>query len=139
MKMKRCVLFAGIVLAVCVMLTSYDVVEELLSLLFGESGGQSSLYNPLRNTTWQSEDLTGGIGAFVGVYVSERVDFGDTSFKMRMQSISNGMDMGSESKTGTYEVSGETVTLTASDGTQWTGTLIGNSLTLDDVEYTRIQ
>jgi hypothetical protein len=121
------------------LLSSCEIAEAILSAFFNESGTSVSYSNRLRNTTWQSEDFTGGIGGFLGVYMSQRVDFGDTSFKITSQIISNGIDFGSGSKTGTYNVSGDTVTLTASDGTQWTGSLIGNSLTLDDIEYTRIQ
>jgi hypothetical protein len=46
---------------------------------------------------------------------------------------------GSSKGEGTYTISGNTVTLTFDDGTTKTGTLSGNTLTIDSVTYTKQQ
>ncbi|GHU12582.1 hypothetical protein FACS1894161_1130 [Spirochaetia bacterium] len=77
---------------------------------------------PLRNTTWESALI---------LSISKRINFGDNSFKKT--DLINGLPI--ESWTGTYTIIGENVTLTAEDGNQWVGRLIGNSLTLDEGEF----
>jgi hypothetical protein len=77
---------------------------------------------PLRNTTWESGVI---------LSISKKIDFGDNSFKKT--DLFSGLTI--ESWTGTYKIVGENVTLTAEDGRQWAGRLIGNSLTLDEGEF----
>ena len=139
--MKRKLVCGLSIFFMCLTFTSCGVLEAIVNELSQPT--EQVKYNPLRGTSWQSEDLTGGIGSFVGVYMSLYIDFGDTNFKKSTQTISNGIDMRalgmSNDETGTYTISGDNISLTFSDGSQLFGTLIGNSLELDGVRYFRIQ
>jgi len=96
------------------------------------------LMNPLANTTWFIDDIYGGIGRAVGVYLEMRLDFGESTFRMSGKEVSSGITTGTSAETGTYTVSGNKVSL-YSNGTKDDGTVIGNSLTIGSYEFRRIQ
>jgi len=86
----------------------------------------------LNNTTWLS--YYEGTVLFTGVIMpswTKYLHFGNGNYRFT-SSISSG-------DTGTYSISGDTVTFTSSNGTTMLGTLIGNSLTYDGNTFTRIQ
>jgi hypothetical protein len=101
---------------------------------------QQAYVNPLRNTTWES-DITAGYGDLFGVSFTKRIDFGNTNFKITTLLVSAGIPLGNSTETGTYRVSGDTVNLTfeTEDQADLSGMLFGNSMTLDDIEYVRVQ
>jgi tetratricopeptide (TPR) repeat protein len=100
----------------------------------------------LNNTTWYKPPKTtsipnpigGGRYDMSGSYTSPSVTlyFGNANYRMDGATSlwSNDND-----ETGTFTVSGDTVTLTSTSGRTRTGSVIGSSLKIDDITYTRIE
>jgi hypothetical protein len=94
----------------------------------------------LDNTSWRyASGISGGIG---NIYTSTTgtLDFGNGKYLLNSETDSNNMFVGgSSSETGTYYISGDTVTLRSSEGRETQGTIIGNTLTINSTTYRRIQ
>ncbi|GHU04154.1 hypothetical protein FACS1894147_08990 [Spirochaetia bacterium] len=101
--------------------------------------------NPLQNTAWELDlgSMANELGAAFGLSFDASITwtfvFSDTGYTETIQQSSMGLNLGAASGSGTYIISGDTVTLTSDDGAQRVGTLTSNSLTIDDIEFTPIR
>lgn len=95
--------------------------------------------NPLANTTWVLADAYGGIGSSLDVTERMTLDFGETSFRLGIKTISSGITFDDDAIIGTYKKSGDTITLYSSNGNEISGVVIGNSISFDGQEFRRVQ
>lgn len=87
----------------------------------------------LDNTSWTSID-EGNLLGLVSYEARETYDFGNGNYIYTLKGYLSFIPY-SESESGTYSVSGNTVTLRSQEGTIKTGTIIGNSLTIDGTTF----
>lgn len=128
------------IIRVCLVLSVFSIVGCYRNNSTEKTQEQQSVTvtNSLANTTWVVADAYGGIGNSLDVSQRITLDFGETSVKLGSKTISSGITFDDKSVTGTYKKFGDTVTFNFPDF-EITGTLIGNTLTLDETEFRRIQ
>jgi len=87
----------------------------------------------LKNTRWHYYDSN-----FVGsklITVKESIEFGNGNYVFNSETDKNSSNQVKETEIGTYRVSGDNVILTASDGKERNGIIVGRSLTIDGRTY----
>ena len=144
-KFPKGVIIMKFLIRVCLVLSLFSIIGCYKNEPAGTTQQQQTVQqpvtvtNPLANTTWVLADAFGGIGSSIDVSERMTLDFGETSFRLGIKTISSGITFDDDAIIGTYKKSGDTITLYSSNGNEISGIVIGNSISFDGQEFRRVQ
>ena len=128
---KKQIILTAIIVGVCLVVAANFIIARVTTESDGVPG------NPLRNTTWTTGTTGMAIGD-LGYEDSETLEFSGSGY-VREETSNLSFFLKFSNKEikdkGSYTLDGDTVIFTPSDGGEYTGALIGNTLIIGSVTF----